>query len=122
MVPGAFSTVTPWRAASPERGRTWPSVPRGSAMAMPVGICARAAGRDRHRRIRRHRGEQIEAGGAGALIGRQRQVGAVRQPHDLDVDAFIVGSPSSAAAMRCDQRARDVVLRLRRPVLDAVAR
>ena len=80
-----FSTVMPWRAARPERGRTWPSVPRGSAMRDAGRNLRPAAGRDRHRRIRRHRGHQIEAGGAGALVGRQRQAGAVRQPHDLDL-------------------------------------
>ena len=37
------------------------------------------AGRQRQRRVGRHRGEQIEAGGERALIGRQRQILAVRQ-------------------------------------------
>ena len=31
MVPGELSTVMPWRAARPERGLTWPSVPAGNA-------------------------------------------------------------------------------------------
>src|SRR5215213_4356435 len=44
MVPGALITVTPWRAASPDRGRTWPSKPSGTAIAKPHGMRARAPG------------------------------------------------------------------------------
>src|SRR5699024_463583 len=43
-VPGALSTVTPWRDASPERGCTRPAYPSGSAIATPVGTAARAPG------------------------------------------------------------------------------
>src|SRR4051812_27764923 len=57
------------------------------------------AGGDRHRRIRRHRGHEIEPRRVGALIGRQRQTGAVRQPHDLDLHRFHFFS-SIAAAIR----------------------
>ena len=39
-MPGVLSTLTPLRAARPERGRTCASVPAGSAIAMPVGIIA----------------------------------------------------------------------------------
>ena len=39
-----LSTVTPWRAANPDRGRTWPSLPGGKAIATPVGITARPPG------------------------------------------------------------------------------
>src|SRR6267142_7048980 len=42
------------------------------------------AGRQDQGRIRRHRREQIEPGGVGALIGRQRQAFAVRQLADVD--------------------------------------
>ena len=38
-----------------------------------------AAGRNREWLGSRHRSQQIEAGGMGALIGRQRQIVAVRQ-------------------------------------------
>src|SRR5690606_38480465 len=44
MVPGALSTVTPARRASPERGRTCPSWPAGMASASPVGTAARSPG------------------------------------------------------------------------------
>ena len=44
IVPGEFRTVTPFFAASPERGRTCASKPCGSAMASPVGTIARSPG------------------------------------------------------------------------------
>src|SRR5580704_373413 len=44
MVPGVLRTVTPCRAANPERGLIWPSLPGGRAIAMPVGIIARPCG------------------------------------------------------------------------------
>src|SRR6266545_576977 len=44
MVPGAFTTVTPCRAASPDRGCTNPAYPAGSASAIPVGTRARSPG------------------------------------------------------------------------------
>jgi hypothetical protein len=44
------------------------------------------ARRDDHRRIGRHRGDEIEASRELALIGRQRQVAGVRQPHHADFD------------------------------------
>ena len=44
MVPGALSTVMPCLSARPERGRTWASMPAGSAMAMPLGISRRSPG------------------------------------------------------------------------------
>ena len=103
MVPGELSTVMPWRMARPERGRTWPSLPGGNAMAMPVGIMARAPGAISTRRIGRHRGEQIEPGRERALVLRQRQIGAVRQPHDAHLDGFVAAhcfASFSAAAMR----------------------
>ena len=57
-----------------------------------------------------------------ALICRQRQVGAVRQPHDAHLDAlpahrFVSGERGGDAL---DQRARHVIFRLRRPGFDAV--
>ena len=74
MVPGALSTVRPWRAASPERGRTCASMAARQRDG-DAGRNQRArARRERERRIGRHRGEQIEAGGERALIGRQRQI------------------------------------------------
>src|SRR5450759_4178090 len=84
MVPGALSTVSPCRTARPERGRTCASVPGGSATAMPVGISARA-GREAERAICRHRGDQIEAGGERAVVGRQRKILAVRQAEYPDL-------------------------------------
>ena len=50
-----------------------------------------------------------------ALIGRQRQVLAVRQAGDLNVDVI-----SSVIRDARDQHARDIFFGLRRPVLDAV--
>ena len=58
-----------------------------------------AAGRDLERRVSRHRGEEIEAGGVRALISRQRQVCAVRQAHDAQFRAHLL-SPASSAAIR----------------------
>ena len=88
---------------------------------MPVGTSARAPGAMRERRVGRHRGEQIEAGGERALVGRQRQVCAVRQPHDRDIGVHW-SSPAKAAAMRAISIAATSSLGLRRPGLDAVGR
>jgi hypothetical protein len=44
------------------------------------------AGRNRQRGIGRDCGQEVEPGGALALIGRQRQVGSMWKPHQLDVD------------------------------------
>ena len=41
MRPGVFRQVTPWRSASPERGKTSPAYPGGIATAIPVGTSAR---------------------------------------------------------------------------------
>src|SRR5262245_20165337 len=41
MSPGVFRQVTPWLSARPERGRTKPAHPDGTAMAIPVGTRAR---------------------------------------------------------------------------------
>ena len=53
---------------------------------MPVGIAARRPGAMVNGRIGRHRGEEIEAGGVFALVGRQRQIAGVRQPQDPELD------------------------------------
>src|SRR5579872_130311 len=44
MVPGLLSSVTPWRNASPLRGRTCASYPEGSAMEKPAETSARPPG------------------------------------------------------------------------------
>ena len=101
MVPGEFNTVIPCFSASPERGRTWPSKPGGSAIARPVGTSARCAGRERQRRGLGDRREQIEARGVFGLIGRQCEPFAVRQALHFDDDIGAHGwVPVSAVAMR----------------------
>ena len=71
---------------------------------MPVGIRARCAGRDGNRRIGRDRGHEIEAGRVRALIGGKRQIGAVREPHHVELPLGLRlahgAAPASAAAMR----------------------
>ena len=52
MRPGALTTPTPWRRASPLRGSTNPACPGGIAMAMPVGHEAPVRRRRRGRRPR----------------------------------------------------------------------
>ena len=44
-MPGLFTTVTPFLAAQPERGRTWISYPGGISRERPVGTIARWPGR-----------------------------------------------------------------------------
>ena len=118
-MPGAFSTVTPCLAASPERGRTCPSLPAGRAMAMPVGISARAPGASATGASAGDRRQQVEPGGVRALIARQRQVGAVRQAQDAQFE-LAHGVCVQRVGDARDERARDLVLGLRRPGLDAV--
>ena len=65
------------------------------------GSSARAPGAIVDRRVGRHRGDQIEAGGVRALIGRQRQIGAVRQAHDAHFDASSCDLASVQASRRC---------------------
>jgi hypothetical protein len=43
------------------------------------------AGYEREGRIGRHRCEKIEPGGMGGLIGRRRQILAVRQAHEAEL-------------------------------------
>src|SRR5271154_6630029 len=54
---------------------------------------------DLDRRACRHRGEEIEARGVRAVVGRQRQISRMRQPHDAQLDAHRL-APSKLAAMR----------------------
>ncbi len=61
------------------------------------------AGMQGQRLVLRHRGAQIHAGGVGALVGRQRQVFAVRQAFDGDLDAHFK-SPMRSSAMRAARR------------------
>ena len=92
--------MTPWRAASPERGAHLglEAVRRRDRKAGRDQ--AAFAGRDRHRRILRHRGREIEPGGVRALVSRQRQAVAVRQAAEAD---FRRGhDAASAAAMGRD--------------------
>src|SRR3954452_21249410 len=58
-----------------------------------------SARHDHDRRIRRHRGHEIEASGVRALVGRQRQTGAVGQPGDFDFHGFHFRSASAAAIL-----------------------
>jgi hypothetical protein len=46
------------------------------------------AGGEHHRGVVGDRGQEVEPGRELALIGRQRQVGRVREPLHLDVDLF----------------------------------
>src|SRR3984957_6299637 len=62
-----------------------------------------AAGRNFDRRIGRHRGHEIEAGGERALILRQRQIAPMRQLDDAHLDGRLVAhrsASSSAVAIR----------------------
>src|ERR1044072_747644 len=56
--------------------------------------------RNHQRHVGGHGGEQIEPRGTGALIGGQRQVGAVRQPQDTHGDLAHRDVPPIASAMR----------------------
>ena len=70
--------------------RAWAHLSFGSdaavQCAMPVGIMRAIAGGDDDGCVRRNRGEKVETCGELALVGRQRQIGAVRQPQDLQLD------------------------------------
>src|SRR5262245_3252953 len=58
------------------------------------------ARRDDHGRVGRYRSHQVEPGRVLALISRQRQVGAVRQPTHADLDFAHALAPASWSAMR----------------------
>ena len=57
---------------------------RGISSTSPVGTSARLPGRISMRPVVGNGGAQIEAGGAGGFIGRQRQALGMRQAHDAD--------------------------------------
>ena len=94
---------------------------------MPVGTSARAPARSYDGAVGGYGGEQIEPGGVRALIGRQRQVVAVRQPHDADLDrvhrlSHLLVSTSvfiKRIGDARDQHGRHFILALRRPGFDA---
>src|SRR5262249_31681450 len=83
--------------------RPWPHLPlkavRQRNRYTAWNEAARAGG-ECYRRICRNRGEKIEAGRMGALIGRQRQVGAVGQAKDAHLQFCHFATAASAAAMR----------------------
>ena len=80
MRPGVFRHVTPWRRASPERGRTKPANPGGIATREPGGNERAPAGR-RERDVLA--GVEIEAGVVGVLLTWERQLRV--EPHDVDL-------------------------------------
>ena len=88
------------RFARPDLGRTWPSVPAGSASTIPVGITARSPGAMVTGCAGRDRGKEVEAGGKRTLVRRQRQIRAVRQAHDPDLERRHREPLASTAAIR----------------------
>ncbi len=81
IVPGALTSVTPCRAASPDLGCTNAAKPSGSAIAIPVGTTARSPGFE----VDVGRGAQVHAGVAGVRPGWQRQVRVYPPDQHLDL-------------------------------------
>src|SRR6516225_3379789 len=74
--------------------------PCGQRERKPGRDCGAAARRDDDGGAGRHRGDEVEPGRVRALIGRERQVGGVREPHDPNFDFAHRLAPASVSAMR----------------------
>src|SRR5215467_8290958 len=74
--------------------------PCGQREGKPGRDCGAPTRRDDDRRAGGHRGDEVEPGRVRALIGRERQIGGVREPHDPNFDLAHRLAPASVSAMR----------------------